>query len=145
MKNQDNNHDVVHLLCSTDRLATMEHTFASCAWSRNFMLKDLVNEIGAPLIDGYIIAHLQYLADFSTARYKWTKQQLHTMAWLIRKQHPTLTFPLFQLFIVQCMAGKFGKFYDKLDAVELLTWLQKFLVELDAWRRYNWDTRPKDD
>lgn len=144
MKNQDNTQDLAAMVCSVDRLQTMEHTMAHVAWSRDYMLRNLAAEITPARLDSYIAEHLQFLADFSTARYKWNKQQLNTMAWLIRKQHPTLTFPLFQLFIVQCMAGKFGKFYDKLDAVELLSWLQKFLAEVDAWRRYNWDNRPHD-
>lgn len=132
------------MVCSIDRLQNMEHSMSHVAWSRDYMLQNLAAEITPSRLDAYITEHLQFLADFSTARTKWNKQQLNTMAWLIRKQHPTLTFPLFQLFIVQCMAGKFGKFYDKLDAVELLSWLQKFLAEVDAWRRYNWDTRPHD-
>lgn len=144
MKNQDNTQDLAAMVCSIDRLQSMEHSMVHIAWSRDYMLQNLAAEITPSRLDAYITEHLQFLADFSTARYKWNKQQLNTMAWLIRKQHPTLTFPLFQLFIVQCMAGKFGKFYDKLDAVELLSWLQKFLAEVDAWRRYNWDTRPHD-
>lgn len=143
MKNHDNTQDLAAMVCSIDRLQTMEHSLSHIAWSRDYMLGSLAAEITPSRLDGYISQHLQFLADFSTARYKWTKQQLSTMAWLIRKQHPSLTFPLFQLFIVQCMAGKYGKFYDKLDAVELLSWLQKFLADLDAWRRYNWDTRPQ--
>lgn len=135
---------VIDMVCSTERLATMEHNLSQYAWSYNFTLVDLANEISPQTLDNYIVQHLQTLADFSTARYKWSKQQLNTMAWLIRKQHPTLTFPLFQLFIIQCMSGRYGKFYDKLDAVEVLSWLQKYRADIDAWRRYNWDSRPQD-
>lgn len=142
MKNTDNTQDLPTLICGVERLQTMEHSFARVAWSCDFSMRWLSENITPSKLDGYITQHLQLLADFTTARQKWSKQQLATIAWLIRKQHPSLTFPQFQLFIVQSMAGKFGKFYDKLDAVEFLTFLQKFLGDLDAWRRANWETRP---
>lgn len=142
MKDNANPQDLATMICGLDRLQSAEHSFANVAWSRNYSMKYLATEITPSRLDAFIIEHLHTLANFTTARYKWTREQLATMAWLIRKQQPYLTFPQFQHFIVCCMAGRYGKFYDKLDAVELLTWLHKYLSDIDQWRRANWDQRP---
>lgn len=129
---------------SVESLPSLDCSMVKIVWSLEYQLKWCADNVSTSCVDACIISHLKFLANFTTSRYKWSAEQLRTMAWLIRKQHPALTMPQFRVFIVGCMAGRFGKFYDKLDSVELCSWLVKWCAEIDNWRRANWETRPRD-
>lgn len=132
-----------NLLFSIDSLPSASTEMELLVWSREYRLDWLSTRITPEVLDSCISTHIKFLADFTTARQKFTREQLRVMGWLIRKQHPYLTMPQFRAFILRAMAGYFGKFYDKLDAVELLAHLQKWEQDLDQWRRAHWETRPQ--
>lgn len=144
MKNVDNPAEGFDELFNLDALKRADLDMSRVAWSRGYSLQWCARAVTPSKLDEYIILYIKFLADFTAARYKWTSRQLGTMAWLIRTQHPYITMPQLQYFIVRCMAGHFGKFYDKLDPIELMNHLCQHEKDIDSWRRANWDQRPQD-
>lgn len=69
---------------------------------------------------------IKHLEDFTSARTKLQPQQRAALANVIICRYPKMYITYLHLFIVLCMSGEFGKFFDRIDPMDITTALAEF-------------------
>lgn len=77
---------------------------------------------------------LDVFIDFVKCKDKPSNVQRDTICWLIMTHYGSLKITEWLLFIVKAMSGKFGKFYNTLDPLEITTAVRSWAKECDDFR-----------
>lgn len=107
-------------------------------------LKSLYNtDTGSALVD-IITALTKHLEDFTSARAKLQPQQRTALAHVIICRYPNMYITQLHLFILLCMSGEFGKFYDRIDPMDITSALHDYVNRwTPTYVREHWYNRDK--
>lgn len=107
-------------------------------------LKSLYNTDTGPALVDIITSLLKHLEDFTSARVKLQPQQRTALASVIICRYPNLYITQLHLFIVLCMSGEFGKFYDRIDPMDITAALHDYVNRwIPMYVREHWYDRGK--
>lgn len=77
---------------------------------------------------------MQSLINFTSAKVRLTNDQRQRLAWVIVTQYGHLRITELILFVVKAQAGKFGKFYNQIDPLDITTALDSWSTQANAER-----------
>lgn len=105
-------------------------------------LKSLYNHDTGPQLVEIIESLVKHLEDFTGARQKLQPAQRKALANVIICRHSNMYITHFHLFILLCMAGEFGKFFDRLDPMDITTALHDYVNRwIPTYVREHWYNR----
>lgn len=88
---------------------------------------------------------LEHFQMFTSAREKYSQHQHNALIWIICTQYPHMRITELHLFFVKAMAGKFGKFYDRLEPMDITAALDKWQEECVRQRAKYIEKKIKED
>lgn len=107
-------------------------------------LKSLYNTDTGPALVDILEGLIKYLEDFAGARTKLQPQQRTALANVIVCRYPNLYITQMHLFVVLCMSGEFGKFYDRIDPMDITAALHDYVNRwIPTYVREHWYDRDK--
>lgn len=85
-----------------------------------------------------ILGLIDTLAEFTSARYKFTPFQRQQLCNIIITLHPHLKIRQLHHFFALAMGGTYGKFYDKLEPMDIMAALSIYTKETTPaiWAKY---------
>lgn len=97
-------------------------------------LADSLHEFGRDCVLSVIDEILYSLVTFTSARVHLSQEQRGRLAWVVLTQYPRMRVTELILFVVKAQSGKFGKFYDRIDPIDITTALTKWWAECQELR-----------
>ena len=74
------------------------------------------------------------LVSFTSARVRLSDDQRQRLSWVVLTQYPGMRVTELILFVVKAQAGHFGKFYDRIDPLDITSALCKWWQVCDDRR-----------
>lgn len=74
------------------------------------------------------------LVSFTSARVRLSDEQRQRLSWVVLTQYPGMRITELILFVVKAQAGHFGKFYDRIDPLDITTALCKWWEDCERRR-----------
>jgi hypothetical protein len=97
-------------------------------------LADSLHEYGRECVLSVIDEILYSLVTFTSARVQLSQEQRGRLAWVVLTQYPRMRITELILSVVKAQSGKFGKFYDRIDPIDITTALTKWWSECQQLR-----------
>lgn len=105
-------------------------------------LKSLYNTQTGTAVVEIITSLIKHFEDFTGARTKLQPVQRTALANVIICRYPMLSITQLHLFVLLCMSGEFGKFFDRLDPMDITTALHEYVNRwLPTYIREHWYNR----
>jgi hypothetical protein len=105
-----------------------------CHIGRAPRLIDAMHLYGRTAVLATVDDLMQSLINFTSAKSKLTEEQRTRLAWVIVTQYGHLRITELILFVVKAQAGKFGKFYNQIDPLDITTALDTWSQQANAER-----------
>lgn len=98
-----------------------------CVCGPSPMIRDIIHDGRGAQLSTIILGLIDTLANFTAARYKFTEYQRTQLCNIIMTLHPTLKVRQLHHFFALAMGGIYGKFYDKLEPMDIMSALTQYV------------------
>lgn len=92
-----------------------------CHFGNSPTLRDCVKQFGRKTTADVMLPYLDLFFGFLAASKTPTPSQRQTICWLTIQNYPSLKMSEWLLFFTKAMAGQFGKFYNNVDPLDIMT------------------------
>lgn len=95
-------------------------------------LRECVKQFGRAATHQVMRPYLDYFFGFVSAQHKPTNSQRDTICWLTMQNYGNMKISEWLLFFTKAMAGDFGKFYNTIDPLDIMTAVRSWSQRCEA-------------
>lgn len=98
-------------------------------------LRECIQQYGRKTTHETMRPYLDLFFGFVAAAHKPTTDQRDTICWLVMQNYGSLKMSEWLLFFTKAMAGEFGKFYNTIDPLDIMTAIREWDIRCTNIKR----------